>query len=123
MTRTIISAAVAAMFLAISSHYAAHAAARVQDADPRATAVLNRQTADAAQTTGKSLETAAPGQRKSAEAKSARAKTLRRAYAIRAHMAKQKAQLAKARKPALKGKKQLAKTKKPSVKAKKKTAA
>ena len=112
-------AAIAAMILAVSPIPAAHAAARAPQSDTQATADLNRQSLQAAQT-GKPVEATEPKQSKSAEPAAAKAKALRRNYAIRARVAKQKAQLAKSKKPSLKTKKQLAKSKKPSLKAKKK---
>ena len=114
MKGTIVSAAVAAVILAVSPIYA-HAAAR---SDTQATAEPNHQSLQAVQT-GKSTQTADPKPGKSAETGSARTKVLRRNYAIRAHTAKQKAQLAKSKKRSLKAKKQLAKSKKQSSKAKK----
>jgi hypothetical protein len=86
---------------------AVHAASRVPESDARATAGLNRQSFQAAQT-GKSTENVEPNQGKSAEPHSAKAKTLRRSYAIRARIAKQKAQLAKSKKPSVKSKKKVA---------------
>jgi hypothetical protein len=108
MKRTILGAAVAAIFLAVSPMQGSHAAARTQPLVPQVTVAQN----------GSPVEAAQPKPSKSAESKSARAKSLHRAYAIRARMAKQKTKL-----KSLKAKKQLAKSKKQSLKSKKKQAA
>lgn len=117
MKGAFLNAAVGAMILTLSPIPAAHAAARVQEPDTHATADLNRQSFQAAQT-GKTVEATDRKQTKSAEPKSAKAKVLRRNYAIRAKIARQKA-----KQQSLKAKKQLAKSKKQSLKAKKKQAA
>ncbi len=111
--RIAILTAAAAIILAVSPVRGLHAAAAVD---------LDHQSIQASQV-DKSAATAESKQGKSAEPKSAKAKALRRAYAIRARMTKQKTQLAKAKKPSLKGKKQLAKSKKPSANRKKKRSA
>lgn len=88
-----LSAAAAVVILAVSPVEGAHAAARVPDG----------QSFQVAQT-GKSVATAESKRSKSAEPNSAKTKALRRAYAIRARIVKQK-QLAKSKKQSLKGKK------------------
>jgi len=120
MKGTILGVAVTAMILAVSSIQAAHSAARVNESDSQVTADLNRQNLQTVQY-GKSVDPAGPEQGKSAKP-SAKAKSLSRAYAIRAKTAKQKRQLAKSKKQSLKAKKQLAKSKKQPLKAKKKEA-
>lgn len=114
----VLSAAVVAMILAVSP---THAAARGQESETQATTGLNRQSLQTAQT-GKSADAVEPAQGKSAEPNSAKAKAFRRAYAIRARIAKQKTQLAKSKQPSLRAKKQFAKSKKQSLKSKKKVA-
>ncbi|HEX5278658.1 MAG TPA: hypothetical protein VFW28_01140 [Micropepsaceae bacterium] len=99
MKSTILSAAVAAMILAMTPM---HAAAREQGLQP--TAELQATQA------GKSAEAVQPQQ-----TKSARAKAIHRGYAIRARIAKQKTPLAK-------GKKRAAKARKRSVQVKKQAA-
>lgn len=110
MKGSVLSAAATAIILAVSPMQSAHAAAGVLGS--QATADL-----DASQT-GKSSEATEPRQNNSAESKSTHAKALRRAYAVRARIAKQKAQLAKTRKQ-----KQPAKLKKRFLKATKTQAA
>ena len=108
MKRTILGAAVAVIFLALSPMQGSYAAAQTQPLEPRTTVAQN----------GNPVEAGQLKQGKTAETKSAKARSLRRAYAIRARMAKQKAKL-----KSLKAKKQLAKSKKQSLKPKKKQAA
>lgn len=125
MRGTFLGAAVTAMMamiLAVSPIRAAHAAAHVQESDSQVTADLNHQSLLAAQS-GKPVEATEPKQGKSAAPSSAKAKALRRGYAVRARMAKHKAQLAKSKQRSPKAKKQLAKSKKQPIKAKKKQAA
>lgn len=102
-----LSVAVAVVILAVSPILGTHAAARVADSGAQATADLKAQSFQVAQT-GESAKTLEPKQSKSAEPKAARTKALRRAYAIRARIAKQKAQHAKSKKPSVKPKKKVA---------------
>ena len=102
-----LSAAIAVVILAISPVNGAHSATQVQEPGVQTTADSNRQSLQPGQA-GKSAEGAEPKQTESAPTNSARAKAIRRAYAIRAHIAKQKKQLAKSKKPSLKAKKKVA---------------
>lgn len=109
MKWTVLSASVAAMILAVSPIQLAHSTARMQESEAHATADLNRESLQAAQT-GKSAEDSEPAKTKSAEPDSTkvRAKSIRRAYAIRARIAKDKKQMAKSKKPSLKSKAKMA---------------
>lgn len=107
MKSPFLSAAIAVLLLVISPINAGHSAARVQDPVAQTAADTNRQSLQSGQA-GKSAEAAEPKQSKSAEPNSARAKSIRRAYAIRARIAKQKKQLAKSKKQPLKSKKKIA---------------
>lgn len=98
-----LSAAAAVVILAVSPVEAAHAPVRVPDSNAQATAGLDHQSFQMAQT-GKASETTEAKQGKTAEPKAVKAKALRRAYAIRARIAKQKRQLAKSKKQVLKEK-------------------
>lgn len=97
MKRPFLSAATAVVILAVSPVEAAHAAARVPDSNAQATAGPNRQNFQVART-GKASVTAEPKQGRSAEPKAVKAKALRRAYAIRARIAKSKKQSLKEKK-------------------------
>lgn len=107
MKSQFLSAAIAVVILAISAVNGAHSATRVQEPGAQTTADPNRQNLQPGQA-GKSAEAAEPKQTESVPTNSARAKAIRRAYAIRARTAKQKKQLAKSKKPSLKSKKKVA---------------
>lgn len=99
-----LSVAAAVVILAVSPVEAAHAPVRLPDSNAQDTAGLDHQSVQMVAQTGKASETTEAKQGKTAEPKAVKAKALRRAYAIRARVAKQKKQLAKSKKQPLKEK-------------------